>query len=49
MYDWPSPEPMSEKEILDRAHRFWLDIVSEFGADYLLSRGVDFSEVYMEV
>ena len=46
MYKLPSPEPMSEKMILDRAHSFWLDVVRELGAEYLLRRGLDFDEVY---
>jgi hypothetical protein len=46
MYNWPTPQPMSEEGILNRAHGFWIDIISEFGADYLLNVGIEFDEVY---
>ncbi len=46
MINFPKTEPMSESMILNRAHSFWLDVVSEFGAEYLLNKGIDFDEIY---
>ena len=46
MYHWPTPEPMSKRQILEKAHQFWLEYIREVGPEYVLNRGVDFDEVY---
>lgn len=46
MIQFPSPEPMSYNQILERAHLFWLEVVKEFGPDHLLKNGINFNEIY---
>ena len=46
MYKLPSPEPMSELRILEKAHQFWLEYVREVGPEHVLNCGVDFDKVY---
>lgn len=42
----PCPEPMSEQQICQRAHKLFWDYVREVGESYIMRVGIDFDDVY---
>lgn len=49
MYQLPQVAPMSELQLLHKAHEIWLKFVRAVGPEYILNHGVDFDELYDSV
>jgi len=44
-----SAEPMSKREIIDRADRFWWKVLGELGTHHILTHGLSFDDIYEAV
>ena len=46
MYQLPSPEPMSELQIIEKAYQLFKKVIRELGENHVLNVGFDFEEAY---